>query len=1115
MNAIVRLLPPAAAAIALLALAAPAADAYVVRGRFLYEDRLYDGQGYTGTVQNLPIRHAKVELVDAVTQQALATGTTGVDGRFALTAASPPVPVPVNLFVRCITDGRPAGYELRVVDNFVRIPTVGLELTASQLYAITTGTTLAHSTANDLDVGDWLTQDVDGTGVAQAFNIFDTVVDFYDWMAQPGLNGARPTADQFLVLAWKATGTPGNPPPAFGSNYSQQGVFIGANPDPTAADTDGWSDTVILHETGHWFDDVFSRSDNPGGAHFIGDNDANVKLAYGEGAATFHCAKVREWRATTRTNLVGQPVDAGVSLYADLVIPPPVGTPGGLSFSYDFETGNFGDTGAPIGQRGSANETNVTSALWDMMDGPSTPDATPGTDDDALEAADGDAWQIEHVYLRAMSPANPLTVEDYYQGWFATQGPGVAQAGMDGVFVGLARMPFAADGFEPDGATAGARTITPVPYAVGPAGKVVINEVELGAADAIELMNTSDEAVDLTGWQLEVYANGTQQDATRIYTFPPFTIQPGECVALHEGDDATLNGTYHLYGGDRTVFNASWNPGLDGAVVLRTPTQTAVDFVRWKDAAGNENATPVPAGLAFAGSLDSPVAPFGLARDVAGTDTDGAADFAARGTTLGAQNHPAPEGHTVFATGDADVIAFEAVAGQRYGIEARSEFSASDARVEILSPGGAVLAFNDDSDVSVRHARVDFVAGESATYYARVTHVGQDTDWGEYDLMAFARPPAGACAAPGGLTASADHNANVLDRVVLQWANAAAYDSVRVYRDGVLRATLPPGATSFEDFVDRGLYEWEVSGLAGACGETARVSDWEFAGTVECASGDTFEDGSAELWITEGSTWGVTPFAKSGTWGFTDSPVGLYRGCTTGTVTEACKENAIAVFSVPADVILPGYAVLEFDHICITEATFDFGLVEITKDGGATWTTLAAYDQASDPAWGDNVAHPDDWRHVSIDLSAYAGERIMIRLRLESDTNLEFDGWYVDDLRILACPPVDVDPLAGSPQSTHLATAAPNPLVRGGHATLAYAVGSDVAAAGPVDVSLALYDVRGREVRTLVHEAKAAGRYTATWDATDDRGRAVPAGVYYARFRAGAAVKTTRLVIVG
>ena len=138
----------------------------------------------------------------------------------------------------------------------------------------------------------------------------------------------------------------------------------------------------------------------------------------------------------------------------------------------------------------------------------------------------------------------------------------------------------------------------------------------------------------------------------------------------------------------------------------------------------------------------------------------------------------------------------------------------------------------------------------------------------------------------------------------------------------------------------------------------------------------------------------------------------------------------------------------------------------------------------------------------------------MIRLRLESDTNLEFDGWYVDDLRILACPPVAVDPFAGSPQATVIAPAAPNPMPRGGTSTLTYAIGSDIAAQGPVDVSLALYDVKGREVRTLLSATRPAGRYHTTWNGTDGRGVPVSPGVYYARLKAGPTVKTTRLVIL-
>src|SRR6185369_7871837 len=110
-----------------------------------------------------------------------------------------------------------------------------------------------------------------------------------------------------------------------------------------------------------------------------------------------------------------------------------------------------------------------------------------------------------------------------------------------------------------------------------------------------------------------------------------------------------------------------------------------------------------------------------------------------------------------------------------------------------------------------------------------------------------------------------------------------------------------------------------------------------------CTAADDFEDGSASLWVKESLGWGVTPFAKTGTWAFTDSPVGTYHGCPTG--ASGCKNNAIAVFAVPANVHAAGYATLEFDHICITEhcepEACDRGLVEVSDDGGGSWTTLA------------------------------------------------------------------------------------------------------------------------------------------------------------------------------
>jgi flagellar hook assembly protein FlgD len=46
---------------------------------------------------------------------------------------------------------------------------------------------------------------------------------------------------------------------------------------------------------------------------------------------------------------------------------------------------------------------------------------------------------------------------------------------------------------------------------------------------------------------------------------------------------------------------------------------------------------------------------------------------------------------------------------------------------------------------------------------------------------------------------------------------------------------------------------------------------------------------------------------------------------------------------------------------------------------------------------------------------------------------------------------------------------------------------------------LEVFSVDGRRVRTLSQGAREAGEYSIEWNGTDDAGRALNAGVYYAR----------------
>jgi flagellar hook assembly protein FlgD len=60
---------------------------------------------------------------------------------------------------------------------------------------------------------------------------------------------------------------------------------------------------------------------------------------------------------------------------------------------------------------------------------------------------------------------------------------------------------------------------------------------------------------------------------------------------------------------------------------------------------------------------------------------------------------------------------------------------------------------------------------------------------------------------------------------------------------------------------------------------------------------------------------------------------------------------------------------------------------------------------------------------------------------------------------------------------------------------------TEIRYAVPVDaeVSLEIYDVQGKKIRTLVSGSSEPGFHTAVWDGRDDSKKAVAPGVYYAR----------------
>jgi len=63
-------------------------------------------------------------------------------------------------------------------------------------------------------------------------------------------------------------------------------------------------------------------------------------------------------------------------------------------------------------------------------------------------------------------------------------------------------------------------------------------------------------------------------------------------------------------------------------------------------------------------------------------------------------------------------------------------------------------------------------------------------------------------------------------------------------------------------------------------------------------------------------------------------------------------------------------------------------------------------------------------------------------------------------------------------------------------------------------VTLGIYDILGKQIKTLVNQSQDAGKRIAVWDGTDDLERQVSAGVYLYRIQAGEFTQTRKMLLL-
>jgi hypothetical protein len=97
------------------------------------------------------------------------------------------------------------------------------------------------------------------------------------------------------------------------------------------------------------------------------------------------------------------------------------------------------------------------------------------------------------------------------------------------------------------------------------------------------------------------------------------------------------------------------------------------------------------------------------------------------------------------------------------------------------------------------------------------------------------------------------------------------------------------------------------------------------------------------------------------------------------------------------------------------------------------------------------------------------------------------------------------DDASGPPQATLLATIYPNPF------NPRTTIGYELAEASTV--KLAIYDLRGMQVRVLEAGNRPSGRHQTIWEGQDNEGRAVPTGTYFCRLTTSQGSQTRKLTL--
>jgi hypothetical protein len=200
-------------AAAIASVVAPAYANWTASGQILYQHREWDQTGFTGTIVNLPVRFADVEVIDPNkngSNRHLAWGKTDANGNFSILVSDSSTRAAVRASTLTQTT--------QTSDLFVKVTTP-----SGSVYSGNGPDALNHGPNTNVNWGTMVAQAFAG---AEAYNILDRGVFGADFIKV--LTGSRPNSSKLVTFKWSATAERSN-----SSRYRATPSACATRPDTT------------------------------------------------------------------------------------------------------------------------------------------------------------------------------------------------------------------------------------------------------------------------------------------------------------------------------------------------------------------------------------------------------------------------------------------------------------------------------------------------------------------------------------------------------------------------------------------------------------------------------------------------------------------------------------------------------------------------------------------------------------------------------------------------------------------------------------------------------------------------------------------------------------------